>query len=234
MASGDPVLRDLEIMSGAVRYRDWIFSQFSGCVGRRVVEVGAGIGTFTELLLDRDAVMALDVYPPAVDYLRRRFGDHPRFSAALLDISSPEARELKAFRPDTIVCNNVLEHVADDRAALRTMHDLLEDGGHLALLVPAFQIAYGTIDRLVGHHRRYSRTELRDKLLEAGFRILDLHYMNAVALPGWFVNNRILKRAEESPAQVLWFDRFVVGWLSWLERRVRPPFGLSLVALCAK
>jgi SAM-dependent methyltransferase len=226
----DPILRDLEIMAGAVRYRAWIHSLLAPWLGRRVVEVGSGIGTFTELLLERAEVVATDVYPPAVERLRQRFGGRPGFEARLLDVSSPPFRELRAFRPDTIVCSNVLEHVRDDRGALAAMREVLVDGGHVVLLVPAFQAAFGTIDRLVGHERRYGRSELRDKLRGAGLELRRLHYVNAVALPAWFVNGRVLKRQAESPGQVLVFDRLVVPWLSRLERLVRPPFGMSLFA----
>jgi hypothetical protein len=114
------------------------------------------------------------------------------------------------------------------------MFDILTPGGHLALLVPAFQFVSGTIDELVGHKRRYGREELSGKLSGAGFYIVELYYMNFIALPGWFVNNCVLKRKKESVSQVLFFDRFIVPWLKIIEDVFHPPFGLSLVAVCKK
>jgi hypothetical protein len=58
--------------------------------------------------------------------------------------------------------------------------------------------------------------------------------MNVVAPLGWFLNKRVFKRQEESVAQVLVFDRFIVPWLRPLERLLTPPFGLSLIAVCEK
>ena len=55
--------------------------------------------------------------------------------------------------------------------------------------------------------------------------------MNFPGILGWFMNNRILKRQEESAAQIKFYDRFIVPWLRRLESVVRPPIGLSLVCV---
>jgi len=233
-ASPDVIIHDLEIMAAAENYRQWIFDNFRAALGRRVVELGAGIGNFTDLLLDRDLVVAVDNYPPAVAYLERKYAGQGNVIALNRDISNSSLLDLKHYDPDTIVCINVLEHVLDDGAALAHMHGILAKGGQLALLVPAFQFLYGSIDRLIGHHRRYDRHGLQAKLHAAGFRIKTLYFMNCIAVPGWFLNNRILNRQEESAGQVLIFDRFIAPWLKKLERRVHPPFGLSLIAIGEK
>ena len=231
MFSDDPVIRDLEIMAGAVNYRKWIYSRFDKYLGQRVIEIGAGTGNFTEFFLDREIVVPLDNYEPCVAYMKRRFSGRENVIPLKMDISSPEALTLSRYRPDTVVCINVLEHVSDDAAAISNISKVLEKGGMFILLAPAFQFLYGSIDRLVGHYRRYNKRELKGKLTEAGFNIKEIFYMNSVALFGWFLNNRILKRREESLKQVLFFDRFIVPWLKNLEGIVRPPFGLSLVAV---
>lgn len=234
MASADPIIRDLEIMAAAVNYRRWIASQFHRFLGQRIVECGAGIGTFTELWLDRELVLAVDAYEPCVERLRSRFAGFANVVPIHMDIASPTFVELARYRPDTIVCLNVLEHVEHDLAALSMMFTLLPRGGRLVIFVPAFQGLYGSIDRLIGHHRRYAKRELREKLTQTGFTILDLLFMNGIAPVGWWWNNRVMKRNEESPLQVMVFDRWVVPWLSKLERLWPPPFGLSLIALAEK
>ena len=227
----DPVIRDLEIMSAAVNYRNWIYRQFTPILGRRVIECGAGIGNFTELLAERELVVAVDSYGPCVSYLANRFRANARVVPVQMDVSSPRLRELERYQPDTIVCINVLEHVEDDRATLKNMRHLVGRGGAIALLVPAFPCLYGTIDRMLGHYRRYRREELAGKFEEAGLKVQRLFYFNAVAPFGWFVNNRVLKRTEESPVQVLVFDRWIVPWLSRIEHLCKPPYGLSLIVL---
>lgn len=230
----DPIIRDLEIMSGAVNYRKWIFGLFSKYLGKRIVEIGAGIGSYTGMLLDREIVVAADNYEPCIEYLKSRFSRNNNVIPLKIDVSSQEAMELSSYSPDTIICINVLEHILDDNKALSRMFSILNDNGRLVLMVPAHKFLYGSIDRIVGHQRRYSKQELGEKITSAGFKIRDLFYMNSIAVPGWFLNNRILKRKEESPAQVLFFDRFIVPWLKTVERVIKPPFGLSLFAIAGK
>ncbi len=232
--SSDPIIRDLEIMADTVNYRGWMYSNIRDGLGKRVVELGAGIGNFTQLLTDRDIVVAVDNSELAVEQMKKKFAGLPNVTPILADIGSPELVELRRYEADTIVCINVLEHICDDKAALSSMLEILEPGGKLILLVPAYQFLFGTIDVVVGHYRRYSKKELVDKLVEAGFEIKGLQFMNVIGVFAWFLNNRILKRKEESPAQMATFDRFVAPWAKKIEDVIKPPFGLSLIAIAEK
>lgn len=234
MMHADPVIHDLEIMSRANNYRAWIFSHFSRHTGQRIIEIGAGIGNFTRLFADRELVIAVDTHEACIEYLKKRFSDHNNIVSLKGDIADTELLKLCEYKPDTVVCINVLEHVQDDMAALSNMFHLLGHGGRLALLVPAYQFLFGSIDRVVGHCRRYNKNELAKKLASAGFTIEDLFYMNSVGVLGWFLNNRILEKEKESPSQVMVFDKLFVPWLRYAENIFRPPFGLSLVAVAKK
>ncbi len=234
MPSHDPIVHDLEIMAAAKNYQRWMYAQFHPYVGRRIIECGAGIGNLTHLLANRELIIAVDSYAPCLEYLTRRFQDATNIIPIHMDISSPQLLDLARYNPDTIICVNVLEHVEDDAGTLSRMFTLLPSGGRLVLLVPAFQWLYGSIDQMLGHYRRDVKGELRNKVSLAGFAIHKLFYMNCVAVPGWFLNNRVFNRTEESPAQVLVFDRFIAPWLSRVERLIRPPFGLSLIAIGEK
>ena len=203
-------------------------------IGERVVEIGAGIGNFTVLLKDKQRVIPVDNYAPAVMYLNELFAGYDNITPVEMDISGTHLRDLKKFDLDTCICTNVLEHTDDDDAVLSNIFEILTQGGHLALLVPAFKSLSGTIDLLVGHRRRYNKKELASKLNKAGFNIIKLYFMNSIAVPGWFLNNRILRLQKESISQVLFFDRFIVPWLKYFERILPPPFGLSLIAICKK
>jgi SAM-dependent methyltransferase len=234
MYDSDAIIRDLEIMSRARNYTEWIFDKYENCIGKRVVEIGAGIGNFTGKFIDKELVIAVDNYKPCIDYIKNRFADNNNIVPFEESIDSPSILNLSRYSPDTIVCINVLEHVEDDIAALDNMFSILTEGGKLILLVPAFQFMYGTIDRLVGHYRRYSKRDIETKLVTAGFYVKSISYMNCIAPFGWFLNNRILKKQEESLSQIIFYDRFVVPWLRKVEQIFIPPFGLSLVVVGEK
>jgi hypothetical protein len=78
---------------------------------------------------------------------------------------------------------------------------------------------------------RYSRKMPSARLAHAGFSIREVYFMNSLGTFGWFLNNRVLKRQEESHSHVTIFDRFIVPWMKGIENIARPPFGLSLIAV---
>ncbi len=227
----DAVLRDLELMSPARNYSRWIHEELAGFLGQRIVECGAGIGNNTRLLLDRELVVATDAHEPCVDFLATRFSEWTNVTALRAALGEPDFRSLARYEPDTIVCVNVLEHVEDDLSALQDMRDVLSGFGRVILLVPAHPVLFGSMDRRLGHFRRYTRRALLHQLARAGLSVEHSFYMNTLGTLGWFVNNRIFHISDQSPGQISVFDRLVVPWLRRAERAVRPPFGMSLVAV---
>ncbi len=228
------LISDLEIMAGAKNYRGWMYRRLAPYIGKRVLEIGSGIGNFTKLLLDRDLVVATDNYQPCVDYLSSQLGEKLKAPPILLDAAGEIDPELKQHKFDTIVCLNVLEHIEDDLRALEQMHGLLVPNGQLVLLVPAFQFLHGSVDRALGHYRRYTRKDLLPTMQRAGFLVDRSFYMNVIGMAGWFWNNRIIKRTEESEKLIRIFDRYVAPVAELAERLVPPPTGLSLIAIGRK
>jgi SAM-dependent methyltransferase len=227
-ATAEYILRDQELMKAAQRYFAWQARIARQELGRRVAEVGCGVGNFTQHLLDRDLVAAVDVEAECIAQLERNLNRPANVIARQMDVVDPVFVELREHGIDSIVCLNVLEHVRDDARALRNMAAVLPPGGKAVLIVPAFEGLYGPIDRNLGHYRRYSKKGLRALAASAGFEVKTLRYMNSIGCIGWWVNARVLKRTAQSEGQIRVFDRFVVPMLEWVEGRVEPPFGQSL------
>ena len=223
--------RVLEALEGATRYRDWIFSLAAPYLGGRVLEVGAGIGTMLECVLDRDVVVALEVEPPLAAELKRRFGDTANVRVIEASINDPAAlEEIRSCRVDSAMTFNVLEHIEDDVTALASIASSLEPGGNLAVFVPAFPGIYGAMDRGVGHVRRYRRPELVHKMGAAGFDVKSAHFVNLPGYFAWYLNGRVLRSDSPAggPRMVSLYDRTVIAATRRLERRVHPPFGASV------
>ncbi len=228
------VLEDQAKMAKAHNYFAWQSRMALKELGRRVVEVGCGIGNFTGMLLDREMVIALDIEVQCVERLRMRYPDRSNLYAFRADVNDAAFGELRRFRPDSFVCLNVLEHVADDRQALSAMAAMLPAGGAIVLLVPAFEALYGPIDRNLGHYRRYTRTSITAIAESAGLRVQTVRYFNAAGFIGWWVNSKLLRREAQSQRQIAFFDRFVVPIVSRVERALPPPFGQSLFVVLRK
>jgi SAM-dependent methyltransferase len=227
-------LEDLERMSRARNYFAWLHRVVSRELGRRVVEVGCGVGNFTETLLDREAVIAVDNDEDCLDRVRDRFPNRPNLHVLSGDVSDGAFLEVARFHPDSCVCLNTLEHVEDDAQALRNMASVLTPRGVVVLLVPAFPALYGPIDRNLGHWRRYRRRDLARLANEAGLRLRRVRYINVAGFFGWWMNARVLRRDTQSAGQIEIFDRFIVPILSRAESVIPPPFGQSLLAVMEK
>ncbi len=222
-----PGTRTLETMGRATRYNRWIFDRVRQHLGRRVLEVGCGTGAITDFLVDRDLVVAIDVVDAYVRAVRDRYRDRSNMVVLQHDLTR-SFDALRHYRFDSGLGVNVFEHIEDDLAALRAVHALLEPGGTLALLVPCHRWLWGPFDRAIGHHRRYTKRDLKAKLEQAGFTDVRLRRSNPVGAIGWFVSITVLRQPELRAIAV--YDR-LVPVLAWLDRLVELPLGLSLVAV---
>ena len=223
---------DLETMKLACRYSAHVFNLFRPYIGRRVLEVGCGIGTMTAPLLEvADSVVGLEPNPNCAVRLQAALGEHPRLDLRLCHLEDCDPKDLAAHQFDTVFCLNVLEHIQDDALALRTFANALVPGGNVLIFVPAIQAAYGPLDAELGHFRRYSKQTLAAAFAHAGLSLRTLRYTNPIGLLAWMLNARVLKTTAHSPIQVRLFDSLIAPWALPLERLAAPPIGLSLVAV---
>jgi SAM-dependent methyltransferase len=217
-------------------YLAWQLEQFRPWLGQRILEIGCGVGGIVEMLGARERIFGIDVDPDVLGYAARRFRDRPECAFAVGDLGRlPRDLEeaLRSERFDSIVCINVLEHVRDDIGALLTLERLLAPGGTLALLVPAHLWLYGRYDRLDGHYRRYTKAYLRTILGHTGLRPIRMYHFNAPGALGWWVQYRLLQRTVHDQSHFGAMNR-ILPFVRAAERLVRPPFGLSLVAVCTR
>ena len=224
---------ELDAVAEASNYYDWIVDAFAGSLGKRIIEAGAGIGTVSQLILDTAAPEALLLIEPAtnnIPELQRRFSHDPRvrvFQGYLDEIGD-------SFPADTVIAVNVMEHVERDADFLRAARRTLNSDGSLLLLVPAVPAIYGSLDRAFDHFRRYTKPGLRKLLVDAGFEIETLHYLNGIGVAAWFFAGRVLHRTTLGRAQVHFYDRWVIPWLRRFESKIHPPIGQSLLAIARK
>jgi 2-polyprenyl-3-methyl-5-hydroxy-6-metoxy-1,4-benzoquinol methylase len=223
---------DLETMQGAKRYAHHLFELFRPYVGRRVLEVGCGIGTMSERLArTADIVVGIEPNPSCAVQVREHMRGESRFQLRECLIEDCDPLELASHRFDTVFCVNVLEHIEDDGAALATFERVVQPGGHVLVWVPAVPAAYGPLDAELGHHRRYTKASLGRAFTRAGLEIVSLRYTNPIGLIGWMYNAHVGKSTTHSPLQIKLFETLVAPWALPLDRLIPPPLGLSLVAV---
>ena len=97
---------------------------------------------------------------------------------------------LKDGEMDVVICNHIMEHVEDDRLAMRELHRILRHGGWGVVLSPVEREREHTFEddtitdedertRIFGQydHRRIYGRDYADRLREAGFEVMVLPYM---------------------------------------------------------
>jgi SAM-dependent methyltransferase len=136
---------------------------------------------------------ASDINQHYLDRLDRLRQSRPYLSVQLTDASVEESYPAEEF--DTVICLNVIEHLKDDEGALRNMRIRIKRSGRAIILVPNAPGLYGSLDRVLGHYRRYTREQLLATCLRAGFNVEKVLNFNRIGSPAWWWNGRVLKRS---------------------------------------
>ncbi len=223
----------LDSLADTPRFNRWMADVIKPYVGDRVLEIGAGIGNLTLHLSRRKSLyIATDIDEQHLRRLAARFLYRPNLRVRHGNlVCAHDFRELAGCM-DSVVCLNVVEHVEDDVTALRNIFNCLRPQGRAIILVPEGPSLYGTLDRVLGHYRRYTEEELKAKMEDAGFQVERILQFNRITRPGWYWNGRILRRRTFSRLQLWFFDRFV-GCGSGSTRNCRGHPYPSLRWVCA-
>lgn len=224
----------LEIMQAAPNYNRWQFNRIAPYLGRRICEIGAGIGNISSHMADSrpELLVLTDTNAHYRETLQERFARSPEVVVDQLTLPDESAgNRFHHYELDTVVALNVLEHIADDIGALGCIATMLRPGGRAVILVPALPGLFGSLDRELGHVRRYTRSSLSRRIVQAGFRVERVFYFNLVGTIGWWVNARVRQVPRIPVEQLRYFDTLVP--ILRLEDGVPLPFGQSIIAIGA-
>ena len=215
-------------------YAKWMYERIRPHLGRRVMEIGCGIGNNVDHLVSTpdSQVILTDYRDDYLQDLRNSYQDVPNVSFYKYDATEAPPAELASNPPDTIVMLNVLEHIEQDQLALKNLYGLLAPGGKLVVLVPAHMALYSKMDKLLEHFRRYSQPELQSKMRTAGFQLVDSYFFNAVGGVGWFAAGRIM-RASTIGSHHVGVQKVLLP-ISKAVDQLNLPFGLSVVCIGQK
>ncbi len=226
-------------MSFAKNYHRWILQIFATYLGTRLVEVGAGSGSFSELLLERP-IESLTLIEPSGEMFKRlqeriaKLGETARIETLNAAFADVAARIESLQQPDSIIYVNVLEHIADDERELKLAYRTLSSGGRIFVFVPALRWLYGSFDKQIGHRRRYTLDELSEKCRHAGFRVVRAHYFDVIGIAPWWIKYCLLKSERMEPAAVKFYDKLVVPVAQKMENVLKPGIGKNVVLIGEK
>jgi SAM-dependent methyltransferase len=215
------------------QFDDWLFEEFKHYVGRRVLEIGCGLGNHFEHFLDKERLVGFDLSSDTVLKVQQQFAEKPNVRVLVASITDPGVLALREERFDTVFSLNVFEHIEDDQLALQHTCQLLQHGGTVILIVPAHQWLYGPMDLSIGHFRRYTKKMARQKLEQAGFQIETQKYINMLGAFGWLVNGRVFRRRVPPRGQLRLLNE-IIPICRRIERHCPAPFGVSLLSVARR
>jgi 2-polyprenyl-3-methyl-5-hydroxy-6-metoxy-1,4-benzoquinol methylase len=224
----------LQNLSKADAFTRWVLDEISPWLGRRVLEVGCGIGTYTAAMAAGPRkIVAMDMERAFVEEAARRLARLPNVRLMCGDATAADIPRPNGEAFDTVVLFDVLEHIEDDAALLARLGAQLGPRGHLVLKVPAMPSLYSPLDQAIGHWRRYDKAGLTQVISGAGLETVRIWSFNAAAVPGWWWNGRVLKLRSPPQEQVALYNR-LVPILRPLDRLARLVCGASLMAVARR
>jgi SAM-dependent methyltransferase len=218
---------NLEVMDDAVNYNAYLsrLVRSYALSTDRILDFGAGIGTFS-LPLKREGFNVSCVE------------SDPRQLQRVTENGVPGFSDLSAVPDETydyIFTLNVLEHIEDDHAALRDLAKKLKPGGRLMIYVPAFQVLFSSMDRAVGHYRRYRLTDLSKKVSSAGLEVKEARYVDSVGFIASLVFKYIgSKDGSLNRNAVILFDRLAFPVSLLLDLATKKLFGKNLLTVAVR
>jgi len=227
----DLIDRDLEILAESNNYLDFQFDMIERFIGKRILEVGSGIGNHTVKILGRDPelVIALE---KEIDFCKKIQEISSDKVVALnedLDNISKHVDDFKSKRIDTVIALNVLEHIENDIACLESLSKMLTKGGRIIMIVPACKILYSELDKKYGHYRRYNKSEIADYAERLGMNLIEHRYINVLGFFAWLICAKIGNAKQMHQNGMRLFNK-IVPFISFIEKKITKwPFGLSLI-----
>ena len=206
--------KDLESMSFAQNYHEWIYDLIKNSVGSRIAEIGSGTGNFTEILLNNyNEVHAFE--PCSKTHNKSVHLGHQKV-ISINDNFENRKNDFQDFF-DSVLFINVLEHIENDEFALKSANEILSPEGKLVIFVPALKWLYSSFDTSIGHFRRYHKKNLVYLVSKSGFKIDRCHYFDSMGILPWFFVIKMLG-GSLNPTSVKWYDSIIVPWLKLVER----------------
>lgn len=233
----DYVGTELETFRLATTWKRYFAERLRPWLGRRVLEVGAGLGANTRSLFCDEVERWLAIEPDRqlagqLTLALAELADAPRCEArccTLADLDSGTEDEASRELFDCVLYIDVLEHIEEDSAELARAATHLAPGGRLVMLGPAHNALFSPFDAAVGHFRRYDRGNLPATPPELTLKRVE--YLDSVGVTLSAANRLLLRSSAPTQGQIRFWDRVVVPISRLIDPLLLRRLGKSILAV---
>jgi len=232
---------ELSSLTQAVRYQEWIYRTIAPFLGRRILEIGAGIGNMSRWMPLRERLILTENSPELLSILKKQFQEKlntdSRLSVQSFNVLENSLDDYFRENLDTVISFNVLEHIENDHTVLERLASVLRKSEakgpkRLVTFVPSHSWAYGSLDRAFGHYRRYSQKSFLTMAREIAPEVkIYSSYFNCFGLLGWILNGRVLRKTSIGEGAIRTFETLcpVISVMDdWIHQVFSLPIGQSL------
>ena len=201
---------ELQVFQRAVKWKAYWASMIIPYMGKRILEVGAGIGSTALALKNVPCDCWVSLEPDSLLCEKISNKQKQGLLSTKVNIFNGTVSELsRKDKFDTILYIDVLEHIENDAAELELVSKLLTEGGHIIILSPAHNFLFSPFDRKIGHYRRYNK-KLLIGIVPAGMSILKIRYLDSIGFFASLANKTILKQIVPTSSQIAFWDNGLI------------------------
>lgn len=227
---------ELSLFKDAVNWKHYWYNSVQQFIKGDLLEVGAGIGINTNLILQNNKAITslLAIEPDSL--LSSQIEGNITYDKAQVDVNIKTGylSDLDGSRKfDTIIYIDVIEHIENDKAEMVNAKAHLKEGGHLIILVPAYNYLFSPFDKAIGHYRRYNQKMLLNAI-PSDLKNLELFYLDSLGACASLVNKFVLRQSYPSKSQILKWDRLIVPMSKIMDKVLFNAVGKSLIGIWKK
>ena len=220
--------KELEVFDQAKIFQKYIYLIIKKYLKDNILEVGAGIGSFTRSYFHNHKNIHLsDLDQNNCNILKEKFNDND------IKIDNKKISEIN-LNFNTIIYLNVLEHINEDKKEIELALSRLNLGGHLIILTPAHQDLYSKFDKAIGHLRRYNAGFFSSSNYKNA-KIKKLIYLDALGYILYFFNKIFFKEeVYPSKMKVFLWDKIFTPITIIFDYITRYKFGKNVLCIYEK
>ena len=231
-------METLNVVSEADRFNEWMYTTIKPFCTGKVLEIGSGIGNISNFFIqDGSEIDLSELRENYITILQKKFADRTNVKSIYqMDILDPDfdSKFHDYFNTyDSIFALNIIEHLENDLRGIANCNKLLKPGGHLVILVPAYQSLFNTFDKALMHYRRYTKESLKQVMAQNELDILHQQYFNLIGTIGWWINGNLLKKKIIPGGQMKLYNS-LVPLFKIIDKITCNSVGLSVITIGRK
>ena len=223
----------LKSMSHAVKLNNWMYSQIKPFINGKVLEIGSGIGNISQVFIKEGNDIDLsDIRDQYINFLNDKFPNNKVLKIDLVHSDFDKVYGHLFGTYDLVFALNVIEHIENDKLAIKNICKLLKTNGIIYILVPAYQSLYNNFDKSLLHFRRYTKKSLKN-IFQSNLKFIKSWYFNFAGIFGWYLVGNILKK-EIIPESNMKLYNFLTPIFKIIDIITLRSIGLSVVVVFKK